>query len=970
MKNARPSASALSVNAAIRRVFLGWDRPLCETVPEYLLAGAPAGLLDLRGTVVVTPTRQAAWRLRNALPVAAAARGAAVLGLEQTTPAALLAPPATPKIATPFDVLLAWRATLEAAASEGRRAALGGPADRAADIGWTLATARRLQALREELADGGYSIAQAASQNAVAPESERWAEMAELEKRFLERLADDELRDPVALKLERARAGELAPHVRRILLAAVPDPPQLLIALLERWAERGGTVEVLIAAPEAEAETFDGWGRPLSEIWTRRELPLKAEDIFLAATPDSQAAHIVRQVVEGLASASPEDGARPELALGAPDRETIEPLRRELEKAGFPAFDPRNRPFGDTALYRLIEALWALRRHAGYPEVAALLRHPYALGALGNGAALLRELDALQSPHLPVTLDDLIESLRRPAADEFAQTRREVLPAALARVKEWRAALNEANPATGLRNVLKDIFRARRLSAEVAADAALAAALEALDGVLREFESARERAGDAADAAFPIRLQEISLAPERRGERLDIEGWLELAWNPAPTLIVAGMNEGAVPDGQPGDLFLPDSLRRALGLRDDRRRLARDVYLLAAMCAQRGDSGRVFLTLGKTSTAGDPLRPSRLLFRCSDADLLPRARQLFANPPPAQTARAYEVSFRLDPARIPPETVDNTCLRRMSPTVFRDYLACPLRFYLKHALRMETLDDRAREPDAGAFGHLAHFALEAMARAPERPWAWDDPQALGQWLEKQLRERARAVYGARPWLGVHLTVESAVRRLQAFAVRQVEWRRNGWEIAEPPEKTKTLTIAGVEIRGRIDRVDRHRETGEYCVLDYKTADKLKTPFEQHLGPADDEEGDFPEATVAADELGGDRRPKKGKRWSDLQLPLYREMARREVGADSKVSVGFVCLTAALGEISFQIWKDYNPALHNSALHCAEAVIRRIREGVFWPPRNSRSAFDEFEGLLLDDPDATMVAPTPPWRAPS
>ena len=58
-----------------RLIMVGWDRPLCETVPEFLLAEGGPGCLDLRGTVVVVPTRQSSWRLRAALPLAAEARG-------------------------------------------------------------------------------------------------------------------------------------------------------------------------------------------------------------------------------------------------------------------------------------------------------------------------------------------------------------------------------------------------------------------------------------------------------------------------------------------------------------------------------------------------------------------------------------------------------------------------------------------------------------------------------------------------------------------------------------------------------------------------------------------------------------------------------------------------------------------------------------------------------------------------------
>ena len=100
----------------VTRVFLGWDRPLCETVPEWLLAQGTPGLIDLRGTVVGMPTRQSSWRLRAALPLAAHDRhGAALLAPEIVTASVLISPPPRPGRASEIQSLLAWRHVLLAA---------------------------------------------------------------------------------------------------------------------------------------------------------------------------------------------------------------------------------------------------------------------------------------------------------------------------------------------------------------------------------------------------------------------------------------------------------------------------------------------------------------------------------------------------------------------------------------------------------------------------------------------------------------------------------------------------------------------------------------------------------------------------------------------------------------------------------------------------------------------------------------
>lgn len=249
------------------RIFLGWDRPLCESVPAHLLAGAGAGLHDLRGVVVVTPTRQSSWRLRGALPVVADARGAILLGAEIVNPAVLLAPPPRGDTATALQCLLAWCEALKSVSPGEFSAFLGVRSEgRTASPAWALQVARRLGELRQELADGGYAITDVAALGAEIEERDRWVAMAELEGRYLAQLTRWGLQDGLTLKLANARLGVLPPNVSRVVVAAVPDPPRLLLTLLDRWAAGGGAVEYLVAAPESEAPAFDAWGRPLPEV--------------------------------------------------------------------------------------------------------------------------------------------------------------------------------------------------------------------------------------------------------------------------------------------------------------------------------------------------------------------------------------------------------------------------------------------------------------------------------------------------------------------------------------------------------------------------------------------------------------------------------------------------------------------------------------------------------------------------------
>ena len=245
-----------------------------------------------------------------------------------------------------------------------------------------------------------------------------------------------------------------------------------------------------------------------------------------------------------------------------------------------------------------------------------------------------------------------------------------------------------------------------------------------------------------------------------------------------------------------------------------------------------------------------------------------------------------------------------------------------------------------------------------MARDGGRVWACGDAERLAAWLAERVEETALALHGARPWVGVELSAETAKRRLRAFAERQVAWHADGWEIAECEAGGQALDLDGSTLAGRIDRIDRHRD-GRLCVLDYKTTDRSTPPRDAHwdsaVGAASLPEAVIPEA------LCDGKRP---RRWTDLQLPLYREMVRATHG--DGVDMGYILLPAALSETGFAVWDGYNDALHAHAMACARAVARSIGAGVFWPPVSPAPRFDDFEEVLLGDATKTMVRPTAPW----
>ncbi len=926
--------------------FLGWQRPLTDSVPDFLLAGHAGGPLELEGTLLIVPTRQAGRRLLDAL----VDRGRAVLSQQVLTPPQLAAHALRrPGIASGTDLLCIWSEVLSAPGDDA--AAFLPGRDTAARV----QVADRLQAVRRELVEAALQFADVARLPAdQLEEPERWRTLAAIETTCHARLAARGLTDPCAAQIAWAAAPTFGAPVRRIVLAGVPDPSLLFLRTLENLPA-AVQVDILVHAPAALAPAFDPFGRPLASHWNTVELDLPDEETNLAleADPAAQAGRVLAEMQREATRFSVA-----ETGLGVPDASVVPHLDDLLAVQGVRAFDPQDRPWRDHPLHGFVTGCLDLRRHPAYRTVADLLRHPLVLDALRrdlNAADLLTALDTFQNACLPLTLDDLIRPFQsNPRGTTDPHQDFTVLGQALRQVADWQATLATQPLAEALRTLLQRLLADRRLRPTDPDDIRFAAAAEAMDRVLRELEQTAAPDADTEAAVLLSRLGALGLAPERTDESIDLEGWLELLWSPAPFLLVSGLNEGAVPDTHLGDAFLPDSLRTHLNLRDDRQRAARDAFVFQALVEQRRPHGRVVFICGKRTTAGDPLKPSRLLFRCPDDHLPQRARRLFGAATSGAPSTPATVSFTLQPFALP--RAAPAAARRFPVTWFRDYLLCPFRFYLRHELDMQALADDAIGPDDATFGTLVHAVLDAFGQEPDLA-ASRDADRLTSWLETRVRRQFTARFGPHPSLTVQAAVDSAIQRLRRFAVVQTELAAE-WELVAS-EQRLTLTRHGFTVVGRIDRIERHRHDGRLRVLDYKTFERVKTPAEVHLGPAREDTPEF--ARVALMSPTG-RTSIKG--WRDLQLPLYRDLLVAAGFDTSRLELGYFVLPRAVGETGCLTWPAYTPELQASAMACADGVLAAIAGGAFWPPRDVPADYDAFADLFLGAP-APEACFTPP-----
>ena len=941
---------------AIERHFLGWDAPVTTKVREFLLPSQLSGPVDLEQQLIVVPTRQAGRRLRESLALHCAEQNTALLSPRVVTPAFFLrSKHETAGVANQIEVTAVWADVL-------MRADLSQYSEffpaRIAEqsFTWAMHTAGLLQGLRDTLLDGGHRIADILdSFGNILEEQERWEDMAKLEAAYLARLEELGLEDSCEITIRQAENSELPEEIERIVVAAVPDPTPLMLRVLEHLASQV-PIDILVHAPESLADYFDQWGRPITDKWNESQItiPDASRNLLLSVSPLGQS----RKVIEVIAQESNRFGPV-DIAIGVPNSEVTPFLMADLADKDLIAFDPAGKSMAEHPLYHLLESFHALVTEKTYASFSAFLRHVDVLAFLQqehnlSPRWLLEELDEFQNQHLPLGVEDIAARFL-PRGVERQDSHRGFgnMQKAAAFIQQQLESFQHQDMDTAIRSLLQTLYRVRTVNPNDAEDEEFIAASGLVDTALRELASdVISRLGIEKENALAMLLQRLATQRyyvERKGAVVDLEGWLELPWNSARLLIVTGMNDVFVPEGHLSDVFLPDTLRKQLNLRCDADRLARDAYLMQGLIESRHEEGRVCFLASKTGAARDPLKPSRLLFRCSDAELAERARRLFGDPDDEQHGHPPTISFRLEASPPADISADRLTPARLTVTTLRDYLICPFRFYLKHILGMEELDDEKVEMDALDFGSLVHEILGSMAQNDEMRRC-ENHFKLGEFLCSEAENLATERFGRLLPLQIRIQLDAAKQRLRAAARVQADLVKEGWQILDS-EVRMEAELCGMPIGGRIDRIDRHIETGQIRILDYKTSDNPQKPDEAHFGSVVDEVADYMRVNVDGRE----------KRWVDLQLPLYRILLPKEQSYIGSIQLGYFNLPRATDDTGVAIWDDLDDDLLESARTCAESMVADIQKRRFWPPVK-KVKNDDFESLFpADVPDCIDVS---------
>lgn len=970
-----------------QRIFLGLDRPPLLSAVDWLVTThifekSGSKQLDLSDFIIVTPTQRSQQRLLQLLVATTASADVIftppIIATLGQLPEYLYV--AEKSLANDLAQQIAWSMALEETPEEEIKCLTG--RHEVGDLQDWQSLASMISKLHSRLANDIWSFNSVAREvgkdtGFLKEEAVRWDVLNNIQQRYYTILYQVDLWDKQAARNYAAagllKAGEIRCSTdKHIVMLGTADLNRSVSEMLRQVSVRNpDQVSILVAAPNSLADRFDEYGSLVTEKWLDVPIEIPDSNILIVDQPADQAYAVAHYI-----SSRDEEFSADQITIGVPDDELIPQLERSLNSIELSHRYLAGRPLAETGPVRMMVACREYLHTFSYEALASLVRHPDMfrwLSAKVDSESWLTDLADFQRNNLPGLIgfhakrpfgdpEQIVRAAE--SSDEAGQKRAQRLALSVERLNQVHQRLSEllkpldaeedqpiASWAQPWSQILVEVYGDRLLDKNDPHDHQIIVACDAIYTALGDQRQVPEKFGTTSSAiqALDWALEaatehRVVLPPEP--EAVELAGWLDLALDDAPVMAVTGMNDENVPTAEIGHQFLPNELCKKLKILDNDRRFARDCYSLAVITSVRSD---YLLIAGRRDEKGEPLKPSRLLFADDDQTAARRAMAFFS-----YAGKPDSRFWLYDDAHCPshqqfevPQPHDPSPVNKISVTKFKEYIKCPYRFYLQHVLRLDRVDDSWRELDGGKFGDLTHNVLEAFGHSDCRDST--DPSRIYEFLSDQLDTQSAMLFGGSRLPALRIQVEQLRLRLERFAERQAEHRRDGWQIVSTEELLEhDLDVDGspFRIRGKIDRVDQHEISGQVAVWDYKSSDK----------------GDKPEFVHYA---------KRKQEWKDLQLPLYRHLVK-EVGAVadadfSTVTIGYILLPKSLDDVGFSA-ASWTPEQLKSADDTARQIIRDLRKAVFWPPNPQPPQYSEDLAAICQDNvfEKALAEEAPPW----
>lgn len=278
--------------------------------------------------------------------------------------------------------------------------------------------------------------------------------------------------------------------------------------------------------------------------------------------------------------------------------------------------------------------------------------------------------------------------------------------------------------------------------------------------------------------------------------------------------------------------------------------------------------------------------------------------------------------------------------RTYSYTQLEEFASCPQRYYYRRLLDLEPLDELTEEMAADEFGALVHAILERFHGAWMKAGLGGVSDQTIRQAKNLLADTCDAVLGEQKRRLEYVLWDRQVERiraglknddgqaarppglLEAFLQNETTLTQAGFSRVAAEHKfgfEEPLNVAGIQVRGSIDRLDRAGEG--FVVFDYKTG-KVPKARQLYRGLS----FQLPLYLMALQKIYPAR---------DLGAAYYRLKDPQNVGLSGLLAAGsFYDDKSRFGEIEVKERKAFDAVLRTMVTQWIGQIHRQIRQGKF------------------------------------
>ena len=307
---------------------------------------------------------------------------------------------------------------------------------------------------------------------------------------------------------------------------------------------------------------------------------------------------------------------------------------------------------------------------------------------------------------------------------------------------------------------------------------------------------------------------------------LQIMGMLETRNLDFRRVILLSVGEGILPASRSNSSLIPFELKRQFGLPTYQEKDAVYAYNFYHLLLRAEE---VYLVYNSETEAMGKGEPSRFI-RQVEHELAPRFgikvhhMVVNNNEPPIEGGGKDSMVGVKDAAVM--QRLGELAHRGFAPTIFADYLECPLRYYYLRVLGISQENDLEEDLDASQLGTAIHNVLRdiyepCLGHAVDAAHLRRALDELPQYMQREFKHlflHGRTAEGRNHYL--HAVAEAQLKRMLQKEITLIE-QGHTIEIVGLEKELGPLDLGdGINLKGKADRIDRF--DGRLRIIDYKT----------------------------------------------------------------------------------------------------------------------------------------------------